>query len=82
MSEQATKEKKTAAQDGRAKKDEYVKITLVRSLIGYPEPQHVIARGLGLRKTNSSVIRKSTPEIAGMIRKLIHVLKVEAVEKS
>jgi len=29
-----------------------LKITLVRSLIGYPEPQRVVARSLGLRKPN------------------------------
>ncbi len=80
MSEQTVRTKKASA--AGTGKDEYVRITLVKSLIGYPEPQHVIARSLGLRKTNSSVVRKSTPEINGMIRKIIHVLKVEAVEKS
>ena len=57
-----------------------VKITLVRSLIGYPESHRAVARGLGLGKPNSSVIREDTPSIRGMVRKITHVLKVEDVE--
>jgi large subunit ribosomal protein L30 len=61
--------------------ERYVKITLVRSLIGYNRSQREVARGLGLRKLRSHVIRRETPEIVGMIRKLAHALEVEAVEK-
>ncbi|MBN1939082.1 MAG: 50S ribosomal protein L30 [Candidatus Aminicenantes bacterium] len=57
-----------------------VKITLVRSLIGYPESQRLVARGLGLGKPNSYVVREDTPSIRGMIRKITHVLKVEDAE--
>jgi large subunit ribosomal protein L30 len=57
-----------------------IKITLVRSLIGYPESQRTVARGLGLGKPNSSVVREDTPSIRGMVRKITHVLKVESVE--
>jgi len=59
-----------------------LKITLVRSLIGYPEPQREIARGLGLRKPNASVVRPDTPEIRGMVRKIPHLVRVEVLEKS
>ena len=61
--------------------ERYLRITLVRSLIGYTRDQKETAKGLGLRKLQSSVIRKETPEILGMVRKISHVLKVEAVEK-
>jgi large subunit ribosomal protein L30 len=61
--------------------DRYLRITLVRSLIGYPKVQRETARGLGLRKLRSSVVRMETPETLGMVRKLSHVVKVEAVEK-
>jgi len=64
-----------------ASSESYLKITLVRSLIGYPRRQRDTARGLGLRKIRSEVIRKETPEILGMVRKISHVVKVEAVEK-
>ena len=59
-----------------------LKITLVRSLIGYPEPQRVVARSLGLRKPNDSVVRPDTPEIRGMVRKIPHLVRVEVLEKS
>ena len=58
-----------------------LRVTLVRSLIGYPENQRVTARGLGLRKINSSVVRPDNPEIRGMINKIIHVVKVEVISK-
>jgi large subunit ribosomal protein L30 len=58
-----------------------LRVTLIRSLIGYPENQHVTARGLGLRKINSSVVRPDSPEIRGMINKIIHVVKVEVISK-
>jgi large subunit ribosomal protein L30 len=58
-----------------------IKITLVRSLIGYPENQRQVVRGLGLRKPNSSVVRDDTPSIRGMVRKIPHLVKVEVVTK-
>jgi large subunit ribosomal protein L30 len=74
----AIKEKKTLrAPEGAP----YLKVKLVRSLIGYPQTQRVVARGLGLRKLNSEVVRPNTPETRGMINKISHLLKVEAMEE-
>jgi len=58
-----------------------LRITLVRSLISHPVPQREVVKGLGLRKINSSVVRRDCPEIRGMIRKVAHLVKVEALEK-
>jgi large subunit ribosomal protein L30 len=58
-----------------------LRVTLVRSLIGYPQNQRVVARGLGLGKINSSVVRPDSPEIRGMINKIVHLVKVEVVSK-
>jgi large subunit ribosomal protein L30 len=58
-----------------------LRITLVRSLIGYPQRQRETAKGLGLRKINSRVIRPDRPEIRGMVNKISHLVKVEVVEK-
>lgn len=58
-----------------------LRITLVRSLISHPIPQREVVKGLGLRKLNSSVVRRDCPEIRGMIRKVAHLVKVEALEK-
>ena len=59
-----------------------VRITLLRSLVGYPERQHQAARGLGLRKIRSSVVRPDTPETRGLVRKIVHLVKVDIVEPS
>jgi len=69
------------AEEGGAAKPGLLRIKLVRSLIGYDRSQRVVAVGLGLRKLNSEVVRPDTPEIRGMIKKIVHVLKVEAVEE-
>ena len=58
-----------------------IRITLIRSLIGYPRTQHETARGLGLRKINSTVVRPDRPEIRGMVSKISHLVKVEVVSK-
>ena len=57
-----------------------LKIKLVRSLVGYPETQRRVVRGLGLRKPNSEVLRPNTPDIMGMVRKIPHLVAVEVVE--
>ncbi len=54
-----------------------VKITLVRSLIGRPGDQRSTVRALGLGKLNSSVIKEDSPAVAGMIKKVAHLVKVE-----
>ncbi len=57
-----------------------LRIKLVRSLIGYPQAQRQVARGLGLRKIDSEVIRPDTPDIRGMIGKIPHLVEVEVLE--
>jgi large subunit ribosomal protein L30 len=80
MTEKAAGSRKPSKPKGK-EPEKFLKITLVRSLIGYPRRQREVAKGLGLRKLQSHVIRKESPEILGMVRKISHVLKVEAVEK-
>jgi len=82
MTEQAAKVKTPRMRPEKSAGGErQLKITLVKSLIGYPRTQREVAKGLGLRKLNSKVVRKATPETLGMIHKISHVLKVEAVEE-
>lgn len=57
-----------------------LKITLVRSLIGHPQKQREVVKGLGLRKVNSEVVRRDCPEIWGMVKKVPHLVKVEVLE--
>ncbi len=56
-----------------------IKITLKRSTIGRPKKQKITVRTLGLRKLNQSVVHKRTPQIEGMIRKVIHLVELERV---
>ncbi len=63
-----------------AKVKKKIKITLVKSPIGYSRYQREVLKGLGLRKLNSSVIREDTPAIRGMINKVPHLVKVEEVK--
>jgi large subunit ribosomal protein L30 len=72
--------KKTPAQKKEEPKRS-LRITLVRSLIGYPQRQRETAKGLGLRKINSQVVRPDRPEIRGMIARVSHLVNVEVVEK-
>jgi len=72
--------KKTPAQKKEEPKRD-LRITLVRSLIGYPRRQRESAKGLGLRKINSQVVRPDRPEIRGLVARISHLVKVEVVEK-
>ena len=56
-----------------------LKITLVKSMIGRPEKHRRVLRGLGLNKTQRSVVRANSPEILGMVNSVSHLLKVEEV---
>lgn len=57
-----------------------LRIRLVRSLIGRPRKQREVVKGLGLRRMQSEVVRRDCPEIRGMINKIPHLLKVEALD--
>jgi large subunit ribosomal protein L30 len=81
MTDVATKPKKAPKRADKESGDAYIKVTLVRSLIGTPRDQRETAKGLGLRKPQSSAVLKDTPAVRGMVRKIVHALKVEAVEK-
>lgn len=56
-----------------------LKITLVRSVIGRPEKHKKIILALGLKRTNRSVTQPDNAVIQGMIKKVSHLIQVEAV---
>jgi large subunit ribosomal protein L30 len=53
-----------------------LKITLVKSTIGFNKTQAKTVEGMGLRKINSSVSLADTPETRGMIHKVRHLVTV------
>lgn len=54
-----------------------LKITQVRSAIGQTQRHRGTLRALGLGKIGRSVERNESPEVAGMLRKVRHLVKVE-----
>jgi large subunit ribosomal protein L30 len=56
-----------------------LKITQTRSIIDQIEPQKRTIRALGLGRPNYSVVKNDTPQLRGMIRKVIHLVRVEEV---
>lgn len=57
--------------------DKVIRVTLVRSPIGYTKDQRATARALGLRRLNQTMEHKDTPSLRGMIQKIIHLVQVE-----
>lgn len=66
--------KKEAAAAGK------VKVTQIGSPIGRPDDQRATLVGLGLNKIRRSKVLEDTPAVRGMIRKVSHLVKVEAAE--
>ena len=54
-------------------------ITLKRSVIGCPEAQRLTVRGLGLTKTQQTVILPDNPSTRGAAFKVRHLLEVREV---
>jgi large subunit ribosomal protein L30 len=54
-----------------------LKITLVKSTIGFDEKQARIVESLGLRRIRHSVTLPDTPEVRGAVHKVRHLVTVE-----
>jgi len=54
-----------------------LRVTQVKSTIGFDKTQLTTIRGLGLRRLNHTVEVKATAGILGMIHKVRHLVKVE-----
>ena len=54
-----------------------IRVTLVRSPIGYTKDQKATVRALGLHRMHETVEHKDTPAVRGMLVKIIHLLKIE-----
>jgi len=54
-----------------------LRVTLVKSPIGYTKDQKKTVLALGLRRLNQTVEHKDTPALRGMLFKVTHLLRVE-----
>lgn len=59
------------------KKEKILRVTLVKSPIGYSVRQKGTVRALGLRKMNDTVEHVDSPIIRGMINAVSHLLVVD-----
>ena len=57
--------------------EKVIRVTLVRSPIGYTQDQRATARALGLRRMHQTVEHSDNPTLRGMIQKIIHLVQVE-----
>ena len=57
-----------------------IKITQVKSAIGYRCQAKDTLRALGIKKMNGSVIKVAPPAIKGMVTSISHLLKVENIK--
>ncbi|MCJ7666670.1 MAG: 50S ribosomal protein L30 [Anaerolineae bacterium] len=57
-----------------------LRITWVKSSIGYSQRQKETIRTLGLKRLRDSVEREDSPSLRGMVQKVSHLVKVEEIE--
>jgi large subunit ribosomal protein L30 len=58
-------------------KEKVVKITLVKSPIGYSKRHKGTVRALGLKKINQTVEQVDGPVLRGMLSKVAHLVEIE-----
>ena len=61
----------------KAAEKKMLRITLVKSPIGFPEPQKRTVRALGLHRMHQTVEHQDSPALRGMLNSVIHLLQIE-----
>lgn len=59
-----------------------IRITYVKSAIGYNVKQKATIKALGLRKLHQTVEHEDSPIILGMVNKVSHLVKVEPAQEA
>jgi len=54
-----------------------LRVTLVKSPIGFTKDQKATVLALGLHRMHQTVEHNDTPSLRGMLTKVIHLLKIE-----
>jgi large subunit ribosomal protein L30 len=57
-----------------------LKVTQTRSVIGQCKAHRAVVKGLGLTRIGRSVVVDNTPAFRGMIKKVIHLVRVEEAD--
>jgi large subunit ribosomal protein L30 len=58
-----------------------IKVTQIRSVIDRPERQKLTIKALGLGRPNWVKIHNDTPQIRGMLNKVVHLVKFEDIKE-
>lgn len=61
----------------RKSEPKVLRITLIKSPIGYSERQKRTIRALGLRRMHQTVEQQDSPMLRGMLAKVSHLVRVE-----
>ncbi len=56
-----------------------LRVTLVRSALGYTQRHKDTVRSLGLRRLHQTVELADSPNLRGMLAKVAHLVKVEEI---
>jgi large subunit ribosomal protein L30 len=54
-----------------------IKVTLVRSPIGFQPKHRETVRGLGLKRMHQTVVLEDTPSVRGMVNRIDYMVRVE-----
>lgn len=54
-----------------------LRVTLIKSGIGYAQDQKKTLRALGLNRLNKSVLHNDSSSVRGMLNKVRHLIRVE-----
>ncbi|HSR21538.1 MAG TPA: 50S ribosomal protein L30 [Anaerolineales bacterium] len=54
-----------------------IRVTLVKSPIGFTRDQKATVRALGFRRLHQTVEHKDSPAVRGMLKKIVHLLRIE-----
>ncbi len=57
--------------------EQALRITLIKSPIGYSERHKATVKALGLHRLHQTIEQPDTPAVRGMIAKVAHLVKVE-----
>jgi large subunit ribosomal protein L30 len=58
-------------------KKKQIKVTLVRSPIGFQPKHRETVRGLGLKRMHQTVVLEDTPSVRGMVNRIDYMVRVE-----
>lgn len=61
----------------KVEKKTLLRVTLVKSPIGFPKPQKRTVRALGLNRMHQTVEHEDSPALRGMLNSVIHLLQIE-----